>query len=194
MSCFFFFFDHVFTSYTLSMIICSEFHSHLQFFPPSVIDLTAESQVPRDHTSSPSPFSVAQSPTDDNDDGCIPCPMCNKRFDSSVIQLHAEQCEGPESDDDHQWSESITRYTTTAAKTTMAGSASKPGAAASARGGEGGGGLSMSRKRQVQKEPGRGGGRGGGRRKSYQPSLMQLVSKEREVRGEEEIDSDTTTG
>ena len=146
-----------------------------------MIDLTAESQVPRDHTSSPSPFPVAQSPTED-DDGCIPCPMCNKRFDSSVIQLHAEQCEGPESEDDHQWRASIT----TAAKTTTA--------AASAGGGgrkrEGGSGLSMPRKRQVQRET----GRGGGRRKSYQPSLKQLMSKEREVRGEEEIDSDTTTG
>ena len=54
-------------------------------------------------------------------------------------------------------------------------------------------------KRQAQREPGRGGRGGGreggrGRRKSYQPSLMQLVNKEREVRGEEEIDSDTTTG
>lgn len=159
-----------------------------------MIDLTAESQVPRDHTSSPSPFPVAQSPTED-DDGCIPCPMCNKRFDSSVIQLHAEQCEGPESEDDHEWRESITRYTTTAAKTAMAASVGKPGAAASAGGGGGrrrmgGSGLSMPRKRQVQQET----GRGGGRRKSYQPSLKQLMSKEREVRGEEEIDSDTTTG
>ena len=118
--------------------------------------------------------------------------MCSKRFDSSVIQLHAEQCEGPESDNDHQWSESITRYTTTK---TMATSVSKPGTGAA---GGRKGGLSMG-KRQAQREPGRG-GRGGGReggrgkKKSYQPSLMQLVNKEREVRGEEEIDSDTTTG
>ena len=172
----------------LITVIRSKFHSHhLQIFlnfSLSVIDLTTESQVPHGHTSSPSPspFPVAQSPTED-DDGCIPCPMCNKRFDSSVIQLHAEQCEGPESEDDHQWRESII----TAAKTTTA--------AASAGGGggrrrEGGSGLSMPRKRQVQRET----GRGGGRRKSYQPSLKQLMSKEREVRGEEEIDSDTTTG
>ncbi len=56
----------------------------------------------------------------------------------------------------------------------------------------------MPRKKQVQqREPEGKGGRGGGggrRRKSYQPSLMQLVTKEREVRGEMEIDSDRTTG
>ena len=168
------------------MIIIIPFSSVNFSYCSSVIDLTAESQLPRDHTSSPSPCQWIPSPTDDS---CLPCPMCNKRFDSSVIQLHAEQCEGPESDDDdRQWSESITRYTTTTTKTA---SVSKPGAGAGGRKGS----LSMG-KRQLQQEPrGRGRGRGGeGRRKkSYQPSLMQLVNKEREVIGED-IDSGTTTG
>lgn len=111
--------------------------------------------------------------------------MCNKRFDSSVIQLHAEQCEGPDSDNDRQWSESITRYTTS-----TTASVSQPGA------GDGGrkGSLSVGKRQRQQGEP-RGRGRGrGGRRKSYQPSLVQLVNKERELRGEEDIDSDTTIG
>ena len=172
------------------MIICSANFSYFSF---SVIDLTAESQLPQDHTSSPSPSPLVTT----DDDGRISCPMCNKRFDSSVIQLHAEQCEGPESDSDHQWTESITRYTTSATH-------GKSEAAAAGRKGS----LSMGKrqKQQQQRESGRGGrgdkggkrGEGGegerGRRKSYQPSLVQLVNKEREMRGEEEIDSDTTSG
>ena len=134
-----------------------------------MIDLTADSQLPPDHTSSPS-----QSPTGSPNDGCVPCPMCSRRFDSSVIQLHAEQCEGADSDYDRQWSESIILYTTTAAA-----SITKRETAA---GNKKGSSLSLQKRQQ----------RGG---KSYQPSLMQLVSKEKEMnREEDDIDSSTTAG
>ena len=110
--------------------------------------------------------------------------MCNKRFDSSVIELHAEPCDGPESDSERQWNEAITRYTSTTAVTTI--TSSKSGTAASPSVGGRKGGLSVGERR---------GKRGRGRGKSsYQPSIKQLVNKEKEVTGEEEIDSSTPTG
>ena len=130
-----------------------------------MIDLTSDSQIPPRQTSNSVPSSHSESPGD----GCVPCPMCGERFDSLVIQLHAEQCEGPESPRDDRWSEDITRYATASS------SKGKPSD------GKRRGSLSMRR-----------GGRRG--RQSYQPSLKQLVSKEKEVNGENDIDSSTTAG
>ena len=123
-----------------------------------MIDLTADSQVPPSH-------SVPSSRSSSPGDGCEPCPMCGKRFDSSVIQLHAEQCEGPDSDHDYQMSESIARYATSVTRQKSADSRSP---------------LSMQRRGRV--------------RQSYQPSLLQLVNKDKELSKEDDIDSSTTEG
>lgn len=45
--------------------------------------------------------------------------MCNKRFDSTVVQIHAEQCNGPDSNNSSQSNEVISaRYRTRETKTT----------------------------------------------------------------------------
>ena len=124
-----------------------------------MIDLTANSQLPCDHTSQSVPSSRSESP---DDNGRVSCPMCGQRFPSSVIQLHAEQCEGPEPDRSHRRGEDITHYATTSV-------------AKSNRG------LSMQRR-----------GRRG--RKSYQPSLIQLVNKDSAMTREDDIDSNSTSG
>lgn len=138
-----------------------------------MIDLTTDTQIPSDHAS----HSVPSSPRSDSprDDGCVPCPMCARRFDQSVIEVHAEQCEGPESDLDLRQSEDITAYY---AKTTPSSSSSRTKSAAGVKRGSG-----LSTKKRGQRG-----------RRSYQPSLKQLVGKELEINREEDIDSSTTSG
>ena len=131
-------------------------------FSSRVIDLTADSQLPPNHASSHTPESWLPSPERD-----VSCPMCGRSFESSLIQIHAEQCNGPDSNES---SENLSRFLTTSRTRKKTA------------GRDGGRGLPLKR----------GGKRGRG--KSYQPSLMQLVNRERDVTGEDDIDSLTSGG
>ena len=89
-----------------------------------------------------------------------------------MIEIHAEQFDGL--DFDEQRGEESSHFTTESV-------AKKKKAVGR------GGGRGMQLKRG-----GRGKGRGSS--KSYQPSLVQLVSKDKEVTGEDDIDSVSSTG